>query len=125
LFSQGEATADYLDSFFAKHDRPFVSWVQDLEKERFHSAAETLLGESENAGDLAAKEVIGATCEYREMTVDSNLQLMLSIGKLTHLAQMQEDATVDKSMLDSMCIAIDSMSTNPHDLIPNSFSRWS
>jgi nuclear pore complex protein Nup133 len=66
LFSQGEATADYLDNFFAKHNRPFVSWVQDLEKERFHSAAETLLGESENAGDLAAKEVIGATCEYRD-----------------------------------------------------------
>jgi hypothetical protein len=52
--------------FSLKHNRPFVSWVQDLEKERFHSAAETLLGESENAGDLAAKEVIGATCEYRD-----------------------------------------------------------
>jgi nuclear pore complex protein Nup133 len=66
LFSQGEATADYLDGFFAKNNRPFVSWVQDLEKERFHSAAETLLGESENAGDLAAKEVIAATCEFRD-----------------------------------------------------------
>jgi hypothetical protein len=32
---------------------------------------------------------------------------MLSIGKLTHLTQMQEDATVDESMLDGMCIAID------------------
>jgi nuclear pore complex protein Nup133 len=37
---------------------------------------------------------------------------MLSIGKLTHLAQMQEDATVDESMLDGMCIAIDSKSTD-------------
>ena len=37
-----------------------------------------------------------------EMRVDSDLQLMLSIGKLTHLAQMQEDATVDESMLDGM-----------------------
>ncbi len=46
------------------------------------------------------------------MRVDSDLQLMLSIGKLTHLAQMQEDATVDESMLDGMCIAIDSKSTN-------------
>lgn len=43
-----------------------------------------------------------------EMRVDSDLQLMLSIGKLTHLAQMQEDATVDESMLDGMCIATDS-----------------
>lgn len=46
------------------------------------------------------------------MRVDSDLQLMLSIGKLTHLAQMQEDATMDESMLDGMCIAIDSKSTN-------------
>lgn len=60
-----------------------------------------------------------------EMRVDSDLQLILSIGKLTHLAQMQEDATVDESMLDGMCIAIDSKSTNTHDLIPNSFSRRS
>lgn len=94
LFSQGEATADYLDRFFAKHNRPFVSWVQDLEKERFHSAAETLLGESENAGDLAAKE------------------LMLSIGKLTHLAQMQEDATVDESMLDAFHDGLDFVSVH-------------
>ena len=44
---------------------------------------------------------------------DSDLQLMLSIGKLTHLAQMQEDATVDESMLDGMSIAISpSKSTN-------------
>ena len=48
---------------------------------------------------------------------------MLSIGKLTHLAQMQEDATVDESLLDGMSIAINSLkSTNPHDVIPNSFS---
>lgn len=60
-----------------------------------------------------------------EMRVDTDLQLMLSIGKLTQLAQMQEDATVDESMLDGMCITIDSKSTNPHDLKPNSFSRRS
>jgi hypothetical protein len=46
-----------------------------------------------------------------EMRVDSDLQLMLSIGKLTHLAQMQEDATMDESMHDGMCVAIDLKST--------------
>lgn len=66
MFSQGEANADYLDDFFLKNKRPFVSWIQDLEKERFQSAAETLLSESDNAGDLAAKEVIQATCDYRD-----------------------------------------------------------
>ncbi|KAF8478553.1 Non-repetitive/WGA-negative nucleoporin C-terminal-domain-containing protein [Russula ochroleuca] len=94
LFGQGEANADYLDNFFLKHNRPFVSWIQDLEKERFHSAAETLLGESDNAGDLAAKE------------------LMLSIGKLTHLTQMQEDATVDESMLDAFHDGLDFVSVH-------------
>lgn len=57
MFSQSERHPDYLDKFLRKDNHPFVSWIQDLEKERFQSAAETLLGESENAGDLAAKEV--------------------------------------------------------------------
>src|SRR5216683_1059059 len=56
LFSQREAYADYLDRFFLKHNLPYVSWIHDLEKERFHSSAETLLAESEDAGELAAKE---------------------------------------------------------------------
>lgn len=58
LFSQSEAYSDYLDKFFLKHDRPLISWIQDLDKEKFYSAAETLLAESDNAGDLAAKEVM-------------------------------------------------------------------
>ncbi|KAI0306443.1 Non-repetitive/WGA-negative nucleoporin C-terminal-domain-containing protein [Multifurca ochricompacta] len=94
LFSQGEVHPDYLDEFFLKNDRPFVSWIQDLEKERFHSAAETLLAESEHASDLAAKE------------------LMLSIGKLTHLAQMQEDTTLDESLLDSFHDGLDFVSVH-------------
>jgi nuclear pore complex protein Nup133 len=71
LFSQSEVYGDYLDKFFLKHDRPFVSWIQDLDKDRFHSAAETLLAESENSGDLAAKEVMAVTYTYRgELTLD-------------------------------------------------------
>ncbi|KAH9966798.1 Non-repetitive/WGA-negative nucleoporin C-terminal-domain-containing protein [Russula dissimulans] len=89
FFSQSDSYADYLDRFFLKHNRPFVSWIQDLEKERFQSAAETLLAESENVGDLAAKE------------------LMLSIGKLAHLAEMQENTAVDESTLDGMSFATD------------------
>jgi nuclear pore complex protein Nup133 len=57
LFSQSGVYGDYLDKFFLKNNRPFISWIQDLDKERFHPAAETLLAESESAGDLAAKEV--------------------------------------------------------------------
>ena len=86
-------------------NHPLVSWIQDLEKERFHSAAETLLAESENAGDLAAKEVIDQLHYLKRALSDSEPQLVLSIGKLTHLAQMQEDIAVDESMLDGKCIA--------------------
>lgn len=86
-------------------NRPLVSWIQDLEKERFHSAAETLLAESENAGDLAAKEVIDRVPHLKRALSDPEPQLVLSIGKLTHLAQMQEDIAVDESMLDGTCIA--------------------
>jgi hypothetical protein len=57
------------------------------------------LAESENAGELAAKEVMKQTFAI-ELRADSELQLMLSIGKLTHLAQMQEDTAGDESMLD-------------------------
>jgi len=103
LFSQRERHTDYLDMFFLKNNRPLVSWIQDLEMERFHSAAETLLAESENVGDLAAKEVINQVHVLRRALFDLDLQLMLSIGKLTHLAQMQEDAAVDETMLDGMC----------------------
>lgn len=101
LFSQNQAYADYLDRFFLKHNTPHVSWIHDLETERFNSTAETLLAESENAGELAAKEVIEQIV-LLDARADSDLQLMLSIGKLTHLAQMQEDTSVDESMLDGM-----------------------
>ena len=106
MFSQSERHPDYLDEFFRKKNRPLVSWIQDLEKERFHSAAETLLAESENVGDLAAKEVIDQLHLLRRALSDSEPQLILSIGKLTHLAQMQEDIAVDESMLDGMRIAL-------------------
>jgi len=101
LFSQNQAYADYLDRFFLKHNTPHVSWIHDLETERFNSTAETLLAESENAGELAAKEVTEQIVPL-DVRADSDLQLMLSIGKLTHLAQMQEDTSVDESMLDGM-----------------------
>ena len=105
MFSQSERHPDYLDKYLRKNHRPSVSWIQDLEKERFHSAAETLLAESENAGDLAAKEVIEKLHLLRRARSDPEPQLILSIGKLTHLAQMQEDIAVDESMLDGMRIA--------------------
>lgn len=125
LFSQREAYADYLDRFFLNHNLPYVSWIHDLEKERFHSTAETLLAESEDAGELAAKEVTEQIVAM-EARADLELQLMLSIGKLAHLAQMQEDTSVDESMLDGMSPATDPLKAmDTHDATSASFPRWS
>ena len=125
MFSQGGTYTDYLDRFFLKNNRQFVSWIEDLEKDRFHSAAETLLAESENAGDLAAKEVTERLV-HMEASADSELQLMLSIGKLAHLAQMQEDTTVDESMFDGMSPAADLLKlTDTDDVTSTSFPRRS
>jgi hypothetical protein len=54
---------------------------------------------------LAAKEVIDQIHYLRRALSDPEPQLVLSIGKLTHLAQMQENIAVDESMLDGMHIA--------------------
>jgi nuclear pore complex protein Nup133 len=112
LFSQSKRHPDDLDKFLRKKNRPLVSWIQDLEKERFHSAAETLLAESENAGDLAAKEVIDQLHYLRRALSDPQPQLVLSIGKLTHLAQMQEDIADDESMLDAFHDGLDFVSVH-------------
>jgi len=125
LFSQSQAYTDYLDRFFLKHNTPHVSWIHDLEKERFSSTAETLLGESENAGELAAKEVIEQIVPL-EARANSDLQLMLSIGKLAQLAQMQEDTSVDESMLDGMIPAANRFKAMDADNVTSiSIPRWS
>jgi hypothetical protein len=48
---------EYLDKFFELHPYPAVSWMHDLHKGRFVSAADSLLLESKKAADVAAKEV--------------------------------------------------------------------
>jgi hypothetical protein len=51
---------------------------------------------------------------------------MLSIGKLAHMAQMQEDTTVDESMLDGMSPAADLLKlTDTDDVTSTSFPRRS
>ncbi|KAI0065375.1 hypothetical protein BV25DRAFT_1880143 [Artomyces pyxidatus] len=95
MFQHEEAYTDYLDKFFSKHSYPSISWIHDLHKGQYDSAAESLLVESENAGNLAVK------------------QLMLSIGKLSHLAQMQEDeGAQDESMLDAFHDGLDFVSVH-------------
>ncbi|GBE81938.1 hypothetical protein SCP_0403120 [Sparassis crispa] len=81
---------EYLDTFFEEHKYPGISWIHDIGKGRYDAASESLLSEAGHSSDLMSKH------------------LMLSIGKLSHLAQSQADATpVDQSLLDAFHVGLD------------------
>jgi len=102
MFAQEEAYGDYIDRFFAKHPYPSISWIHDLEKQRYGAAAEALLSDAHDAEELATKEVgLSMTLSQGDNSVDGSVQLMLSIGKLSQLAHLQEnEGTEDETMLD-------------------------
>ncbi|TFY72665.1 hypothetical protein EVG20_g323 [Dentipellis fragilis] len=92
MFAQEDTYSDYIDRFFTKHWHPSISWIHDLRQNRYDAAAESLLSESHSAGELTSK------------------QLMLSIGKLSHLAQLQEDDGAEATMLDEFHDGLDFVS---------------
>ncbi|KAJ6630853.1 hypothetical protein B0H10DRAFT_2160229 [Mycena sp. CBHHK59/15] len=95
MFSQEDVQSNYMDRFFPAHPNPSISWIHDLGQRRYGAAADALLTESGVATQLNAKH------------------LMLSIGKLSHLAQLQEAETaVDESVLDSFHNDLDFVSVH-------------
>ncbi|KAF9454530.1 hypothetical protein P691DRAFT_655678 [Macrolepiota fuliginosa MF-IS2] len=72
MFSQGDERG-YVDKFFAERPNPSISWLHDIEKRRFDDASQALLGEARGAVNLESKH------------------LMLSIGKLAHLAEVYDN----------------------------------
>ncbi|CAK5277413.1 unnamed protein product [Mycena citricolor] len=83
MFAQENGQQAYMDRFFAAHPDPSISWIHDLGQRGYAASAEALLSESEQTTHLQSK------------------QLMLSIGKLAHLAHVQETADpVQDSTLD-------------------------
>ncbi|TFY77168.1 hypothetical protein EWM64_g6840, partial [Hericium alpestre] len=95
MFATEDQYSDYMDRFFAKHPYSSISWIHDLHQTRYEAAAESLLSESQNAGELATK------------------QLMLSIGKLSHLAHLQEnEGAEDESLLDAFHDGLDFVSVH-------------
>ncbi|KAF8636731.1 hypothetical protein AX17_003534 [Amanita inopinata Kibby_2008] len=79
MFAQEQLNDGYMDKFFAENPNSTISWLNDLGKERYGAVASSLLTESEKANSLEAAH------------------LMLSIGKLSHLAKMYEDIGSAKS----------------------------
>ncbi|KAK7014839.1 methyltransferase type 11 [Favolaschia claudopus] len=95
MFSQDEVQSAYIDKFFAAHPDPSISWIHDLEQRRYEAAAEALLSESEGAVQLTTKH------------------LMLSIGKLAHLAHVQETGEIpDDHVLDNFHNDLDFVSVH-------------
>ncbi|KAJ7774888.1 hypothetical protein B0H16DRAFT_78349 [Mycena metata] len=95
MFSQDDVHSIYMDKFFASHPDSSISWIHDLGQRRYEAAAEALLAESVDATQLSTKH------------------LMLSIGKLAHLAQVQETTEiVDDHVLDQFHNDLDFVSVH-------------
>ncbi|KAJ3516620.1 hypothetical protein NLJ89_g1011 [Agrocybe chaxingu] len=84
----------YMDAFFRERPNSAVSWIHDLGKSRFGSAANALLHDAGQATNLEGKH------------------LMLSIGKLAYLAQVQEHDISDDSTLDAFHDGLDFVSVH-------------
>ncbi|KAF9564613.1 hypothetical protein CPC08DRAFT_684782 [Agrocybe pediades] len=94
MFDQQAPGASYLDFFFNDHPDNSISWINDLGKSRHSPAASALLADATNAKNLEAKH------------------LMLSIGKLSYLAAVQETNVADDSMLDAFHNGLDFVSVH-------------
>ncbi|CDO69523.1 hypothetical protein BN946_scf184785.g28 [Trametes cinnabarina] len=93
MFAQDHSP--FLDHFFAEHPHPGISWIHDLGRGRYAQASQALLTEAEHAPELVSKH------------------LMLSIGKLSHLAPLHEGAQeVDQSVLDAFHDGLDFVSVH-------------
>ncbi|KAI0374941.1 hypothetical protein BV20DRAFT_934524 [Pilatotrama ljubarskyi] len=93
MFAQSHS--EYLDTFFAEHPHPGISWIHDLGRGRYALASQALLTEAEHAPELVSKH------------------LMLSIGKLSHLAQLHEGTkTINQDVLDAFHDGLDFVSVH-------------
>ncbi|KAG6866953.1 hypothetical protein C0991_003869 [Blastosporella zonata] len=95
MFAQDDSHNLYIDRYFSENPNNSISWINDLGKGRYAAASGTLLEEAGQAKNLDAKH------------------LMLSIGKLSHLAQLHEtNATLDNSILDDFHDDLDFVSVH-------------
>jgi nuclear pore complex protein Nup133 len=89
MFAQEERYGHDIDKFFEEHPNRTISWIHDLGTRKYGPASQSLLAEAQNAPEVLSKE------------------LLLSIGKLSHLAQLHEaDGSVDQAILDRTCLQL-------------------
>ncbi|TDL24789.1 hypothetical protein BD410DRAFT_813702 [Rickenella mellea] len=95
MFAQSDVYSTYIDAFFSKNAHPAISWIHDLEKGRWGTASHTLLLQANHTPDLSVRHV------------------MLSIGKLSQLAQLSEnEAAVEEPSLDVFHDGLDYISVH-------------
>ncbi|EJD02313.1 uncharacterized protein FOMMEDRAFT_124682 [Fomitiporia mediterranea MF3/22] len=94
LFEQSETYGEYIDAFFIKHPYPNVSWVHDIGKGRWGSASSTLLTQVDRTLDLETRHV------------------MLSIGKLSQIAESEKSQTRSDTILDAFHDGLDYVSVH-------------
>ncbi|KAG2020222.1 methyltransferase type 11 [Coprinopsis cinerea AmutBmut pab1-1] len=102
MFSQEHEQSAFIDKFFLKNPNPGISWLHDIGKENYGDASAALLEESTRANSLEVKH------------------LMLSLGKLSALAQLHEtNEAVDQRVLDAFHDQLDFISV--HDGLATEF----
>ncbi|TFY65035.1 hypothetical protein EVJ58_g2238 [Rhodofomes roseus] len=85
----------YLDEFFAENPQPDISWVHDLGQARYGPASDALLHVASHASELEVKH------------------LVLSIGKLSQLAQLhEENGIVNQDVMDAFHDGLDFVSVH-------------
>ncbi|KAG6814378.1 hypothetical protein H0H92_010964 [Tricholoma furcatifolium] len=96
LFAHDHTHNAHIDKYFAENPDDSISWIHALGQGSYATASATLLKEAEQANNLDAKH------------------LMLSIGKLSHLAQLHESktATIDNAVLDAFHDDLDFVSVH-------------
>ncbi|KAG1753426.1 hypothetical protein EDB19DRAFT_1892754 [Suillus lakei] len=87
----------YMDEYWAKEEGQggkcdVVAWLRDIGQGRWSVAGTRLFREAKGAGDVGVKH------------------FMLSVGKLAHLAQMQEGGDMDEAVLDAFHDSLDFIS---------------
>ncbi|EIW85147.1 hypothetical protein CONPUDRAFT_70040 [Coniophora puteana RWD-64-598 SS2] len=92
LFTLEDSQKSYMDVFFAAQARSSISWIYDLGQERYGAASAALVAESKTTDSLAVKH------------------FALSVGKLAHLAQIQDGVALDETSFDAFHDGLDFVS---------------
>ncbi|EIN07336.1 hypothetical protein PUNSTDRAFT_71669 [Punctularia strigosozonata HHB-11173 SS5] len=90
-----EQYGQHIDRFFEEHPHRSIAWIHDLGTRNYAPASLALLAEAQSATDLESKE------------------LLLSIGKLSHLAQLHEaEGSIDEPTLNAFHDQLDLVSVH-------------